>query len=213
MRYILYACPGDGLDARVRAYYRDCAARIGGNTAHTYPPHCTLTGFIRDAEDADDDYRATCTAAMRSHADTAAAMGAAVRIAPTVYREDFYSLPLLAPAWEAVASAFAATLSLRRDAAQVRCKRQLHLSLAYDFPPAQHAPLRARAAAHDLDDRRADTDGWHLRLFRVDDAGTWTTLLVGPPGSRPAPGEASHPAPQDPAEPPGGDRDARQTHR
>lgn len=167
-KLIVYACPTGPLAEQVELFYTESRARFGPNSAHAYPPHITLTGFFHDDADAIPAYVAALGAAhARAMADRPPA--------PVVIRElhhhaTFHGLLIDSPWLEALAADFAAVAQSpsRRD--PIRLKRDLHLSLAYGFRPADGPALGARADA--MVSITAPV-GWELRFYERQGEGGW----------------------------------------
>jgi hypothetical protein len=166
--YILYACPLGELAQQLDRYFVASRAAVGTNAAHQYMPHCTLASFFHDAPDAVGIYTAAVDAALRRARP--ARPQAALTILEMRLGEDFHGLLLDGPWLKALVADVVrnAHSPTRRDA--LRPKDWLHLSLAYAFPPQQHAPLAQLARS--LVDISAPVE-WELRFYERHVDGAW----------------------------------------
>lgn len=165
-QFIVYACPLGELGQQLERYLTHSRSRCGANAAHRYMPHCTLTGFFRDDVAAIPVY-------LEAIAHTLQALPPPTPVA-TISRMT------LRPDWHGLEVQSEWLLSFTRQFAQVarspsrpeplRLKTWLHVSLAYEFPPAQARPLRQ--LAEQWVDPQAPVH-WALRFYqrRADD--TW----------------------------------------
>jgi ubiquitin-associated SH3 domain-containing protein len=164
---IVYACPAGLLAEQVAGFYAASLERFGPNSAHAYPPHITLTGFFHDDATAIPRYVAALgSACLRA---MPARPASAVLIREIALLDGFHGLLADSPWLEALTADFAATVDSpsRRD--ELRLKRWLHLSLAYEFRP-EDGPALADMAASMLD--VAAPVAWELRLYeRLPDGG------------------------------------------
>src|ERR1700712_3050999 len=134
---IVYVCPLGALAEQLDRYYAQSKALCGPNAAHSYMAHCTLTGFFHDDADAIPIYVDALDAALR-RARPEQPMPA-LEIGSMELGVEFHGLLLKGQWLQALIADFARTVEspTRRDA--LRLKDWLHLSLAYAFPPEQHA--------------------------------------------------------------------------
>ena len=168
-RFIVYACPVGELARQIDHYYAVSRAMCGPNAAHGYMPHCSLTGFFHDHLNAISRYVEALDAALgRARPEQPAHV---LTIDSLEIRESFHGLLLSGPWLRALMADFAHNLHAptRRDA--LRLKDWLHLSLAYAFPPEQHAALAG--LAHELVDITAPVC-WELRFYEHHRDGLWT---------------------------------------
>jgi hypothetical protein len=166
--FIIYACPVGELADQIDHYYAVSQAICGPNASHSYMPHCSLTGFFHDEQEAVGRYiEALDTALRRARAAQPIPVLAIEGIA---LREDFHGLLLSSPWLKGLIGDFARTLSspTRRDT--LRLKDWLHLSLAYAFPPKQHTTLAE--LARKLVDIKAPVS-WELRFYERHVDGSW----------------------------------------
>ena len=166
--FIVYACPQGELANQIEQYFAASRVLCGPNAAHTYMPHCTLTGFFHDDAAAIASYIEALDAALRRARPHQPAQ--ALTIDRMELSHDFHGL-MLRGAWlQAVLRDFAsaARSPTRRDA--LRLKDWLHLSLAYRFPPEHHDPLA------DLARKLVDIDAavtWQLHFYERLGDGSW----------------------------------------
>lgn len=157
-KFILYACPVGELGQQIETYFEQSLERYGANKAHQYMPHCTLTGFFEDKEQAATDYVDALKAALAEQLPQQPAPVADIR--QLSFHDDWHGIELTSPWFQAVAHAFA---SLAKSPEPLRLKTWLHVSLAYGFDPAQANPLKHLAL--DLMHPEASA-GWELRLYQ-----------------------------------------------
>jgi ubiquitin-associated SH3 domain-containing protein len=165
--FIVYACPLGELAEQVERYFQLSQANCGPNAAHSYMPHCSLTGFFHDDLAAAPEYARMLDQLLRQRRPEQPTQ--VLTITEMVLREDFHGL-LLEGVWlKALIADFAsiATAPTRREA--IRLKDWLHLSLAYAFPADKHMALAE--LARELVDTAAAVS-WELRLYerRADSA-------------------------------------------
>jgi hypothetical protein len=167
--WIVYACPLGDLADQIERYYAASLAACGANAAHSYMAHCSMTGFFRDDRATVDTYIEALDAAVRRAWPTRPLP--ALSITGITLGPEFHGLLLSSPWLQTLIADFARTAcsSTRRDA--LRLKDWLHLSLAYAFPPDQHATLVA--LARDLVDISAPVS-WELRFYERHADGDWT---------------------------------------
>lgn len=167
--WIVYACPLGELADQIERYYAASLAACGANAAHTYMAHCSLTGFFHADRNSADAYIAALNAALIRARPTQPQP--ALTISGIALEPEFHGLLLSGPWLQALIADFArtATSATRRDA--LRLKDWLHLSLAYAFPPQQHATLAE--LAHELVDFSAPVC-WELRFYERHADGAWT---------------------------------------
>lgn len=158
--YILYACPTGQLADVIDSYFEKTKETLGPNTAHSYMPHCTLTGFFKDASEAAPTYIAALEEAISASEETKPERP--VSITELLLSEKFHGLKLEGAWLEAVAATFKQKGDSPSRNEEIRLKDWLHLSLAYNFPPEQHAPLSA--IAHEMIDISLPV-GWEIRLY------------------------------------------------
>jgi len=167
--WIVYACPLGELADQIERYYAASLAACGANAAHSYMPHCSLTGFFHDGRDSAATYIEALDTALRRARPTQPQP--ALTITEMVLDPRFHGLLLSSPWLQTLIADFAhmAHSPTRRDA--LRLKDWLHLSLAYAFPPQQHTALAALAS--ELVDINAPVS-WELCFYERHTAGAWT---------------------------------------
>ena len=165
---IVYTCPTGPLADQIAAFYQTSLAQHGPNSAHTYPPHITLTGFFHDDAASVDLYRAALSAALSQALPIMPP--SPIAISGLLLRPDFLGLTIESLWLRALTADFAVKASspTRRDA--IRLKDWLHLSLAYSFAAEQFQPLKALALAM-IDP--ATPVVWELRLYERQPAAQW----------------------------------------
>ena len=167
--WIVYACPLGELAEQIERYYAASLAACGANAAHSYMAHCSLTGFFHDDHDTVHTYVDALDAAVRRARPTQPQP--ALTISELMLDPEFHGLLLSSPWLQTLIADFAHTAHspTRRDA--LRLKDWLHLSLAYAFPPHQHAALAA--LTRDLVDISAPVN-WDLRFYERHAHSAWT---------------------------------------
>ncbi|MBE9078227.1 hypothetical protein IQ241_13150 [Romeria aff. gracilis LEGE 07310] len=184
---ILYACPTGELAAQLEDYFRHSRRRCGPNAAHAYMPHCTLTGFFQAESQAIPRYvqalekataqvleqRSEAAYSLRDSNPSVMASARAERLQGRVAIQSLQFHPLwhgleLASDWLCQLAARFARYS--PSAPALRLKDWLHLSLAYDFDPAQAPELEQLARAKI--DIQAEVR-WELRLYERNENRTW----------------------------------------
>lgn len=168
-RLIVYACPFGALAEQIERYYAASLAACGANAAHSYMPHCSLTGFFHADRATIATYSAALDTALRRARPTQPSLP--LTINEIALREDFHGLLLSGPWLQTLIADFAHTAhsATRRDA--LRLKDWLHLSLAYAFPPHQHTAL-AKLAREMVD--ITTSVSWELRFYERHADGAWT---------------------------------------
>lgn len=162
---ILYLCPAGPLAEQIETYFAQTKADIGENTAHTYMPHCTLTGFFWDLPESVPIYQA----ALDQHLAQNPVNGSDIHVKKLTHSEKWIGLEMAAPdvqRWTADWSAVVRSPTLEEN---IRLKDWYHLSLAYGFDPAVYQPLRQRT---DLIDPAADVR-WSLRFYERAAGNRW----------------------------------------
>lgn len=166
--YILYACPTGPLADQIEHYFETTKKQVGPNTAHTYMPHCTLTGFFKDERSAAELYN---TALAQSLAETASSKPTPpLTITELLISEKFHGLKLESDWLEKTAAQFKLNGDTPTRQEDIRLKSWLHLSLAYDFAPEQHESLAKIAT--ELIDLQTPV-GWDIRLYEREISQEW----------------------------------------
>lgn len=170
---ILYACPTGELADQLDRFFARSRALCGENSAHRYMPHCTLTGFFRDLPDAVSLY----TRAIDRLLAESRPPEPVITIRGVTFAENFHGLELESPWLNQLARDFATEAESVTRADVIRPKDWLHLSLAYDFPPEQHATLR------DLAESMVTLSAavrWELRFYERQPGNHWVNHKVWP---------------------------------
>lgn len=166
---IVYACPIGELADQLQRYYETSQRLYGPNSAHHYPPHCSLTGFFDEQATAVTRYIQSLDLAYQNALTNQTEI--AIKIVKMEFRPDWHGLILESTGLQEIIVDFACTTPspTRRDA--IRPKTDLHLSFAYDFQQNQGDDLRQ--LAEKMIDSRADCH-WDLRLYQRDETQQWT---------------------------------------
>ena len=153
---IVYATPTGALADQCATYFAR-AEELGGTTAQTYPPHCTLTGFFRRRP---DRVPAIVDCVTEHIASTAHPPQGAVTVVGLRQLDDWIGLELDSSWLIDWTSRLAEHMPVEADEDALRRKTWLHLSLAYGADDL--APYRA--PAEQLVDAAADAQ-WLLGLW------------------------------------------------
>ena len=165
---ILYACPcGDLLD-QLTVYLERTSHQIGRNAAHAYMPHCTLTGFFHDQPAKISHYKQALDDALSGMCK--GQREPTITIADMILEPDFHYLKIESEWLKSLVQHFVAHADSPTRINALRPKDWLHLSLAYQFPPEQHAALMAIAQA--VVDPCAQVE-WQLRLYQRHPGNNW----------------------------------------
>ena len=165
---ILYACPIGPLAQQIETYFAKSQQRCGANAAHAYMPHCTLTGFFEDSEDAIAHYVDTLETVLAesSHAIPTPS----ILIKQLTFHPHWHGLELEATWLKQLVATFAEKAVSPTQTASLRLKDWLHLSLAYEFDRDYEFVLQTLARAHiDLTAAVA----WELRFYQRHPGNRW----------------------------------------
>jgi len=157
---ILYACPLGPLADAIEAYWAEVLAQLGPNRAHDYMPHVTLTGFFHDDRASIHRHLEVLEELVAQHP----APPDDVRVTGSMFAPSHHLLTVEAPWCRALAGAF------HERTQGVRVKDQLHVSLAYGFPPDDGSTLE-RLGRSLVDAALAAT--WELRFYERTEQRTW----------------------------------------
>ncbi len=158
---ILYATPVGPLASACREFF-DASTPT---TAHTYPPHVTLTGFFRRGQARADEM---VELAREVIADAGPPPAGSVEVVDLLARPDWVGLEVSSVWLTDLASRFAGTDVAGAEEDAIRLKTWLHLSLAYGVDDlSAHA-----AAAHELVDPSLPVE-WEVALWERLSAGHW----------------------------------------
>ncbi len=158
---ILYATPVGPLASACREFF-DASTPT---TAHTYPPHVTLTGFFRRGDARAD---AMVERAREVLADAGPPSAGSIEVVDLLARPDWVGLEVSSQWLTDLASTFARGDVARAEEDAIRLKTWLHLSLAYGVDD-----LSAHAAmANELVDPALPVE-WEVSLWERLPTGRW----------------------------------------
>lgn len=159
--YILYLCPNGKLQDELNKFWEKSMSQCGWNGAHSYFPHITMCPFFA-AEDKDVGFLS----------ETFLKLENKLRQAPDALKLDFFSQMNFIGLFvkegmydflQDCVSIFCRELSKQGIKLEPH-KKQLHLTLAYQYPQEQHDKLLKYAKEIDL---TVDVR-WDLRLYSRD---------------------------------------------
>ncbi len=162
---IVYACPIGPLADQLQHYYARAQREFGLNAAHRYPAHITLTGFFHDVPASIPSYLSWLTDSLKQ-----AEYPAQIVITELMCEPHFHGLLIDSPWLRRLAAHFAALAQSPTRVDAVRLKDWLHLSLAYEFLPKQHAGLTTLAQT--CVDLHAYVD-WDVRFYERMSGDAW----------------------------------------
>lgn len=170
-QFIIYACPVGELAEQLEVYFDQSLKICGPNAAHSYMPHCTLTGFFRDEENAIPLYQRAIAQALEQFIPPPHPV---INISGMTFQPDWHGLELQSDWLTQLISEVAqlATSPTRQE--PLRLKNWLHLSLAYGFPPEQTKELIQLAETYVNPQANVE---WELRFYQrhADDSNhDWT---------------------------------------
>lgn len=166
-KLIVYACPVGELADQVNAYLAKSRSMCGPNSAHSYMPHCTLTGFFEDQGNAVTNYAQKLE---RSYKRLKRSQPYPVLdIKQLTCRPDWHGVELESKWLRRLMVDFACTATSPTRSSPLRLKEWLHLSLAYDFSTEQAEDLEI--LAHDIN--LEVPVQWELRLYQRNPDNTW----------------------------------------
>jgi hypothetical protein len=165
---IVYACPVGPLAEQIEIYLNKSRSLCGANKAHSYMPHCSLTGFFHDDADQahyyverlEDCYQRYWNS--RNHNR--------ICVTGMEFKADWHGLLLDAPKLQQLIQQFAESSVTPTRQEKIRPKSWLHLSLAYGFHENQSKRLESLAQA--LIHLRQEVN-WQLRFYRRDPGNGW----------------------------------------
>ena len=167
-KFIVYACPVGELANQLDTYFAKSRLMCGPNSAHSYMPHCTLTGFFEEQTVAVPAYvqklERSYKRLQRSRPQPV------VEIKGFSFRSDWHGLELESNWLKKVMVDFACTATSPTRTSPIRLKEWLHLSLAYDFPGDQSDTLAM--LAQDLIDPTTPVC-WELRFYQRNPDNRW----------------------------------------
>ena len=176
LELIVYACPTGELATALDNYFRLANANFGGNPAHNYMPHITLTSFFEIPPEQLEAYKTYLTDAFTAHQPTPTPI---LQVMGLVLRPEFHGLEVRAPHLKIIAADFVTrATNTTKDTAKnttpdINLKDWLHLSLAYGFS-AKHDPGLRQLAKFTVDPNASAS--WSLRLYERHAQG-WTKRI------------------------------------
>ncbi|HLK57209.1 MAG TPA: hypothetical protein VKU00_11620 [Chthonomonadaceae bacterium] len=166
-KFILYACPTGELALQLDRYFEESRRLYGENAAHGYMPHISLTGFFCDLPAAIPTYLRILERLMASNPPP----NDAITLSRLRLDPDFHGFEVESAWCHALVADWIADAPADTRQEAIRPKDWLHLSLAYRFPPAQHAALKTLAEATVHQDAAV---GWELRFYERPSDLSWT---------------------------------------
>ncbi len=160
---ILYACPQGHLGEKVERFFEESRRRFGANAAHDYMPHCSLTGFFDGDSGLAAQHAEILGAWFEPHGSGCPVP--CIEVLGFGHRSDWHGLELRSP-WLLERMRELA----RKSAAPIRVKTWQHMSLAYDFLPAQYDGLRR--LAREMIDPDAPVH-WQVRYYKRTPDSAW----------------------------------------
>ena len=174
-KIIVYACPTGELSDQLERFYARSREEIGENKAHAYMPHCTLTGFFHDRENAIPFYADLLD---RLIAEARPFLTQPVmEIRGVHFAPEFHGLVLESRWLKGIIAEFKRQANSPTRTDVIRPKDWLHLSLAYGFLPEQQAPLKAMA--EEMVDPTSPV-GWEVRLYERHPDNRWACHRAWP---------------------------------
>ena len=175
-KFIVYACPLGELADQLNLYYEKSLVVCDANAAHNYMPHCTLTGFFEEKTRSIPLYTrflsCSLNRSLRSRPHPV------ISITNMTFRPDWHGLELQSPWLKKVMIDFVTTANSPTRREPLRFKKQLHLSLAYEFQSKHRETLAQLAQA-------VVNPEWELRFYQQHTDNSWTCHQVWPLGSEP----------------------------
>ncbi|MEM9217324.1 MAG: hypothetical protein AAGD25_23675 [Cyanobacteria bacterium P01_F01_bin.150] len=163
---ILYACPTGPLADQIEDYLAESRRIWGENKAHQYMPHCTLTGFFHDRQEAIALYRQTLTSIIPDALKTPAT----IQIMDLLFKDAWHGLTIESPWLLSLAQSLAANANSPTRTEDLRLKTWLHVSLAYGFDAAHGEGLK-QLALERVDPNTAVE--WEIRFYERSPANKW----------------------------------------
>ncbi|XP_041379415.1 protein UBASH3A homolog [Gigantopelta aegis] len=161
--YILYLCPVGAFQSEVAKFWDNSMSKCGWNGAHSYFPHITLCSFFK-AEDTQVSFLTDCFTKLEARLNKA----------PGKLNLDFFTNPsfiglFLSENSEHFRFLSETVLHFGKEVAPFGItvglpKKQLHLTLAHQYPPEHHEELVSLAKQIDL----SATCRWDMRLYSRD---------------------------------------------
>jgi ubiquitin-associated SH3 domain-containing protein len=166
---IIYACPVGELATQLNGYFAQSEQLCGRNAAHNYMPHCTLTGFFRDEEQAIQWYVEAIAKALTDQ--YAIAPYPDIKIIDMTFRPDWHGLELQSDWLHQLMFQVAQSAISPTRSEPLRLKSWLHLSLAYEFLPEHAQTLKQLAQTSINPDAAVE---WELRFYQRHPNYRWT---------------------------------------
>ncbi|HHP7232340.1 MAG TPA: hypothetical protein ACFCUY_15945 [Xenococcaceae cyanobacterium] len=166
--FIIYACPMGELNIQLENYFQQSRELAGKNTAHKYPPHCTLTGFFTDELSSISFYLEALERAYLEAKNNNLSLD--IKIKKITFNETWHGLELKADNLKQLVNNFARLENSPTRQEKLRLKDWLHLSLAYDFNFEYGEKLQDLAT--EIIDLKAEVN-WELRFYQKNPDWTW----------------------------------------
>jgi len=166
---IIYACPVGELATQLDGYFAASLNACGRNAAHSYMPHCSLTGFFRDQPSAVGVYVEAIAQSLA--AQLAVAPHPLITISSITFRPEWHGLELQSDWLHQLMSQITQRASSPTRPEPLRLKSWLHLSLAYQFLP-EHGQTLMQLAQVQIN--LAAAVDWELRLYQRHLDHAWT---------------------------------------
>ena len=167
---ILYATPDGPLADRCERFFESSTRRLGPTTAHTYPPHISLTGFFHRSPHRLADLIASV--------NSPGPPPGRVQVTELAIHDGWVGLVIDSPWLLQLTAAFADRDEPVGAEDPIRLKTWLHLSLAYGSDQASGAAIDvvpyAELAARIVDPSAAAR--WRVGLWRRHHSGGWDEL-------------------------------------
>ncbi len=167
--FIVYICPVSKLKNQLEEYFTTTRTECGENAAHKYMPHCTLTGFFQDELTAIPIYIQALDTALKNSLQSCPAPP--ISVVDMEFKADFHYLKIESTWIEKLIANFTNTANSPTRVNQLRIKNNLHLSLAYNFPPKQQQTL-AKIAKKTINPQAEVS--WELRFYERHPDNSWT---------------------------------------
>lgn len=169
---IVYAHPTGQLFEQLQRFAVESRELFGPNTAHSYPVHCSLTGFFHDEPTSSRFYIEILQSLLTHHRGLGDgnrsnfSMGVdELRLSGT-----WFGLELSCPNLVALIDSFAASDRTPTRADDIRVKTWLHLSIAYGFGE-QHGDALAELARRTINPTVPAT--WNIALWERTVGNQW----------------------------------------
>lgn len=168
-KFIVYACPLGELADQLQTYFEKSLILCDANAAHSYTPHCTLTGFFEERTQSIPLY--TRFLGRSFNRFLRARPHPVIKITDLIFKPDWHGLELQSPWLQKVMIDFVTTANSPTRREPLRLKQQLHLSLAYGFLPEHKDALIC--LAQEVVNPKAAVE-WELRFYQQHTDKSWT---------------------------------------